>query len=177
MQKKWGGVLGIVALGAVVLAVWMFWRPTTPAPGVLEVSGRIEGDQAAVGAKVGGKIVRLAVREGDRLDGGELIAGLASDQAEAQLQQAEHVLHTARAQLAEAQARVVAAQRQREGAELAVTLAERESRARIGEAEAALGAARARLHQAEADAEKAAKDRARYRELFARKAVSAQELD
>jgi multidrug resistance efflux pump len=58
---------------------------------------------------------------------------------------------------------VVTAQRQREGAELAVTLAERESRAR--------------LRQAEADAEKAAKDHARYRELFARETIAAQQLD
>lgn len=167
-KQKWGVGLGVVALGALALVVWVIWRPAPSVPGVLEVNGRIEGDQAAVGPKVGGQLVRLAVREGDTLEAGELVAELASDQLEAQLAQAEHVLHTARERLAEARARLVTAQRQREGAELAVTLAERESGARIRETEAALGAARARLRQAEADAEKAAKDHDRHRELFAR---------
>jgi HlyD family secretion protein len=60
---------------------------------------------------------------------------------------------------------------------MAVTLTERESRARIGEAEAALGAARARVRQAEADLERAAKDHARYRRLFAEGMIAAQQLD
>jgi HlyD family secretion protein len=177
MKKKWVVGGGLLAVAALVLAVWMVWRPLPPEPGVLKANGRIEGDQAAVGAKVGGKIVRLTVREGDGLEAGALIAELSSDQVVAQLAQAEHSLHTAQERLTEAQSRVVASQRQQEGAELAVTLAERESRARIGQAEAALGAARALLRQAEADAEKAAKDHARYRDLFARRAIAAQQLD
>jgi HlyD family secretion protein len=177
MKGKWRVGLGLLALGTVALAVWMVWRPSPPPSGILEANGRIEGDQAAVGAKVGGKIVRLAVREGDRPAAGELIAELSSDQVEAQLAQAEHILHTARERLAEARTRVVTVQRQREGAVLAVTLAERESGARIREAEAARGAVRARLRQAEADLEKAAKDHARYRELFARELVAPQQLD
>jgi HlyD family secretion protein len=177
MQKQWVVGVGLLAGAALVLAVWMVWRPMPPAPGVLEANGRIEGDQAAVGAKVGGKIVRLTVREGDGLEAGALIAELASDQVAAQLAQAEHTLHTAEERLAEARSRVVSAQRQQEGTELAVTLAERDSRARIGQAEAALGAARAQLRQAEADAERAAKDHTRYRELFAGRAIAAQQLD
>lgn len=78
--------LGLAALASLALTVWLAWRPAAPTPGVLEANGRIEGDQAAVGAKVGGKIVRLAVREGERLAAGTLIAELASDQVQAQLQ-------------------------------------------------------------------------------------------
>ncbi|MBI4591360.1 MAG: efflux RND transporter periplasmic adaptor subunit, partial [Candidatus Rokubacteria bacterium] len=166
-----------VALPILAWALWLAWRPAPTPAGLLEANGRIEGDQAAVGAKVGGKIVRLAVREGERVSAGALIAELASGQAAAQLQQAEHVLHTAQEQLAEARARVVSAERQAEGAEVAVVLAERESRARVGEAEAAVGAARARLRQAEADFEKAAKDHVRFRELFNRELIAAQQLD
>ena len=215
MTKRWpiglGALVGALALGG----MWLAWRPT-PLEGVLETSGRIEGDQAAVGPKVGGKLVRVAVREGDRLEAGALIAELASDQVRAELERAEHGLHTAQEQLVEAQARVDSIQRQAEAAEIAVTLAEQESRARIGEAEAGLGTARARLgsaqrqaeaaeiavsladresrarigeaeaalgagqaqvRQAEADLDKAAKDYARYRELFARELIAAQQLD
>jgi HlyD family secretion protein len=215
MKKRWAIGLGVL-IGALALGgVWLALRPAPPG-GVLETSGRIEGDQSAVGAKVGGKLVRVVVREGDRVDAGVLIAELASDEVRAQLERAEHGLHTAREQLGEAQARVDSAQRQAEAAEIAVTLAERESRARTGEAEAALGTARARLgsalrqaeaaeiavslaeresrarvgeaeaalgaaqagvRQAEADLDKASKDHARYRELFARQLIAAQQLD
>lgn len=80
MQKKSRVGLGALLLGAIALAVWLLWRPAPPAPGVLEVNGRIEGGQAAVGAKIGGKVVRLAVREGDTLAADALIAAQASDQ-------------------------------------------------------------------------------------------------
>ncbi len=104
MNRRWGLGLAVLALASLALVLWVARRPA-PGPAVLEVSGRIEGDQAAVAAKVGGRLVRLAVREGDRAEAGALIAELASDQAKAQLEQAEHALHTAREQLAEAQAR------------------------------------------------------------------------
>ncbi len=176
MKRRWSLGLTALVLTGLALALWVGRRPA-PGPAVLEVSGRIEGDQAAVAAKVGGKIVRLAVREGDRVEAGAVIVHLASDQVRAQLEQAEHALHTAREQLTEAQARVRSAARQVEGAQLAVTLAERESRARVGEAEAALGAARARVGEAEAHLERAAKDYARYRQLFDERLIAAQQLD
>lgn len=176
MRKRWSLGLAALALASLVLVLWAVRRPAAT-PGVLEVSGRIEGDQAAVAPKIGGKIVRLPAREGDRLEAGQLVAGLASEQAEAELEQAAHILHTAREQLAEARARVASAERQVEGAEIAVRLTEQESPARIREAEAAVGAARARLREAEASLEKAARDYARYRQLFAEELIAARQLD
>lgn len=46
-------LLVFVALVLVTGAVWLVWLPATEAPGVVDVSGRVEGDQAAVGAKIG----------------------------------------------------------------------------------------------------------------------------
>jgi HlyD family secretion protein len=177
MHKRWGIGLALIGLGILLVVLWRAWQSTPTTPGILEVNGRVEGDQAAVGARVGGKIVRLVIREGDRLAAGALIAELASDQVQAQLEQAEHALHAAREHIAAAQARVVSTQRQIDAARTAVALAERESQAQIGEAQAALGAAQARLQQAEADLEKAAKDYERYQGLFAKQVVSAQQLD
>jgi HlyD family secretion protein len=177
VKKAWMVVAALAALGGAALGIGLVRSSGPSSPRVLEVSGRVEGDQAAVGAKVGGKIVRLAVREGDRVGAGEPIALLASEQARAQLEQAEHGLHTLRERLVEARARVGAAERQVEAARIATRLAARESEARIGEAEAALGAARARLAQAEAELEKAAKDHGRYEELYARELIAAQQLD
>lgn len=174
-QWAWGVTTGVLVILALVL--WQALRPTLLPPGILETNGRVEGDQAAVGAKIGGKIVHLDVREGDHVAAGARIAALASDQAQAQREQAEHIEHTAREQLAVAQARVVSMQREVEAAETAVTLAEQESHARIGAAQAALGTAQARLRQAEADLAQAAKDYARYQGLFAKQVISAQQLD
>lgn len=95
-MKRWWqiGLVGIVVgLG---VALWMMRRPTSITPGILMVNGRVEGDQAAIGAKVAGKIARLAVHEGAQVKAGALIAELASEQLRAQLQHAEHTLHTAR---------------------------------------------------------------------------------
>lgn len=169
-------VMCLVAATAVV-AAWFWLRPAEPPSGLLEANGRVEGDEAAVGARVAGKIVRLAVGEGQRLAAGALIAELASDQVRAQLEQAEHTVHTAREELAEAHARVAAARRAFETAELAVTQARQEARARVGEAVAALGAARAQLAEAEATRESAERDLGRSRELFARELIAAQQLD
>ncbi|OGK85002.1 MAG: hypothetical protein A2X50_00915 [Candidatus Rokubacteria bacterium GWF2_70_14] len=176
-MSRWKMVLAGALAGALAVGAWMLWRPALPPPGGLEVSGRIEGDQAAIGVRVGGKIVKLAVREGDRVAAGQPIAELSSEQAGAQLEQAEHALHTAREQLGEARAGVISAQRQAESAEAAVTLAERESAARAEEAAAGLGATRAQLKQAEADQDKASRDHGRSRELFARELIASQQLD
>lgn len=101
-----------------VFGAWIYIRSASdPAPGILEASGRIEGDQAAVGAKIGGRIVRVPVREGQTLEAGQLIADLSSDQARAQLAQAEHDLHLAREQLATAEAHLVQAVAERDRAE------------------------------------------------------------
>ena len=154
IRGRWAaGAAGLV-LASAALGLWLLWRPA-PVPGVLEASGRIEGDQAAVASKVGGKLAQVAAREGDRVEAGGLIAELASDQLAAELKRADHALHTAREQLAQARARLLAVERQAEAAGIAVTLGGEETRARIGEAEAALGAARARLAGTERQAEEA----------------------
>jgi len=73
----WAG-LALLLVAAAAAAAWKIWRPASPSPGIVDASGRIEGDQAALGAKVGGKIVRMAVREGNEVKAGQLIAQLAA---------------------------------------------------------------------------------------------------
>lgn len=176
MKRLVLAILVGITLAVAAAGVWISRRPAGPA-GIIEASGRVEGDQAAVGPKVGGKIVQLAVREGQQVQGGQVIAELASEQVQAQLEQAQHAVHTARERLAEAQARMVSARGQAEASATIARQAARESPARIGESEAALGAARAGLAQAEAELERASRDYARYRELFAKELISAQQLD
>jgi len=65
---------------------------------VVDLSGRIEGDDSAVASKQPGRVVSIAVREGDTVAAGQVIATLDDAQA--------------RAAVSDAQARVSVAQRQ-----------------------------------------------------------------
>lgn len=110
------GILGLLIVAAV--GTWGYLRSRDdPDPGVLEASGRVEGDQAAVGAKIAGRIINLPVREGQVLETSQVIAQLSSEQAKARLEQAEHDLHMARELLFTAEARRLEAQANRERAE------------------------------------------------------------
>jgi HlyD family secretion protein len=172
---KKSALLMIMAVGAVVL--WIVWPRTAAVLGILEGNGRVEGDQAAVGAKVGGRIIRLPIREGQTLKAGELVVQLSSEQAKAQLEQAEHDLHAAREEAGQAIARISVSEREVKVRETAVQLAEQESTARIGEAEVTLETARARFPQLEAERQRAEKDFNRSRELLARELIAPQEAD
>lgn len=171
-------VLGLLlVLGLSVAVLWIYWPRTEAVPGILEGSGRVEGDQAAVGAKVGGRIIRLAIREGQNLKAGDLVAELSSEQIKAQLQQAEHNLHTAREEADQALASISVLEREVKARETSVQLAEQESTARIGEAEVALEAVRARFPQAEAERQRTEKDFYRYQELLTKELIAPQEVD
>jgi HlyD family secretion protein len=169
------GVLLVLALGAA--ALWIFWPASTIVPGILEVSGRVEGDQAAIGARIGGRVIHLPVREGQTLKANEIIAELSSEQAKAKVEEADHDLHTAREQVEQAAAQIAVLEREIKTRETAVRLAEKESKARIREAKAALEVARARLPQAEAERQRTEKDFSRYQELSAKDLIAPQQVD
>jgi len=124
MRRRWGWGLAVRVVVLLALVLWQARRPTRRPPGILETNGRIEGEQAAVGTKIGGRIVDLDVREGDEVAAGARIAALASNQAQAQREQAEHVEHTAREQLAAARAMVETARARLQTAEASVKLAQ-----------------------------------------------------
>ena len=90
------------------------------ADNVIDLSGRIEGDDSAVASKQAGRVLSIRVREGDVVAAGEVIATLDDAQA--------------RAAVADAQARVAVAQRQ-------VPVLEAQMRqAQIGTQQATVGA-------------------------------------
>ncbi len=171
------GLAVAVTLALAGLVGWLVWPRAEVQSGVLESSGRVEGDQVAVGAKVGGRIVGLPIQEGKTLKAGELIAELSSEQTKAQLEAAEHELHMAREELKQALSRIAAFEQEVRARETAVQLAERESTARIAEAEGSLQAARARLPQAQAELQRTEKDFDRSQQLLAKGLIATQEVD
>lgn len=104
-----GALLVIAAVAAV--AVWrvFFAAPALP-PGIIAVSGRIEGDDSAVAPKIGGRILDITVREGDSVPAGAVIALLDDTQVRAREQQAEAMVRQAEARLAAAEAQLAQAE-------------------------------------------------------------------
>jgi membrane fusion protein YbhG len=74
------------------------------------VSGRIEGDDSAVGPKIGGRILDIPVREGDAVPAGAVIALLDDTQVRAREQQAEAMVRQAEARMAAAEAQLAQAE-------------------------------------------------------------------
>ena len=176
-------LLGLLAAGAGLVGVGYFLlRPKTAEP--IELSGRVEGYETDIGAKVSGRIEYVAVREGDTVQKGQLIVRL--DDAEVQ------------AQLREAQARVTAAQQQEqqarfqldvlnsriEEANLSFQQAQGDAQGRISQAtsnvaaaEAQLNQAQAQLQQTEAELKLAKIDRDRFVTLVQGGAIAKQRFD
>jgi HlyD family secretion protein len=169
------GVLLAVALG--VFTLWIVWPRSKVGPGILETSGQVEGDRVVVGAKVGGRITRLPVGEGQTLSAGAVIAELSSEQAKAQLEEAEHKLHRAREEVAQSLANVTVMEREVKSNETSVNLAANEANARIREAETALERERARLPQVEAERQRTEREYSRYQRLFAEDLIALKQVD
>src|SRR2546426_8151861 len=75
-SKKVAPFVAVAALAIVGVVVWrLFFVPSTPSS-VVELTGRVEGDDSAVAAKVAGRILEIGVREGDEMKAGDVIAVL-----------------------------------------------------------------------------------------------------
>ena len=171
----------VLATTLVVLAVAGFgaWRlflgPPGLPPGVIAVSGRIEGDDAAVAAKTTGRIREITVREGDQLQTGQVIAVLDDEQIRAREQQAEAAVRQAEARTRVAQHQIVVLNEQLKQNELGVGQARTDAQGRVSEAEGRLAAAEAQLAQAEAAYAQATWDRAAFARLFQRGLIAEQQ--
>lgn len=154
--------LVLLALGGTA-AWWRFGREPPLPDGLWRAYGRSEARRIDVASRFGGRLVEVSVREGDRVEAGQIVARLDSTEIEARLREAQAALHQAEQALAEARALEL----QRES-ELAFALHELERAQSLGErgftpsqvvdlrrtqkatAEAALAAARAGVQRAEA---------------------------
>ena len=125
--------LGLLLTGAGVATWYFLSAPSKTEP--LRVSGRIEGYETDIGAKVAGRVESIAVREGDAVRKGQLIVRLDDEQIQAQLKGAA--------------ARLDSIQKQEEQTRLQINLFESqilENRLNLQQAQ---GDARGRIFQAE----------------------------
>ena len=169
----------VAVLVVVVLAGLAAWRfllaPAGLPPGVVAVSGRIEGDDSAVAAKTSGRIREITVREGDRLQVGQVIAILDDEQVRAREQQAMAAVRQAEARTRLARHQIDVLNEQLEQSRLGVDQSRADAQGRVSEADAKLAAAEAQLAQAEASWNQAKWDREAMGNLFKRELVAEQE--
>ena len=166
----------LVLIGA-GFATWHFLlAPPALPPGVIAVSGRIEGDDSAIASKTTGRIREISVREGDVVKAGDVIAVLDDEQIRAREQQAEAAVQHAQARVrATAQQLEVLGEQLRQS-ELAVEQAKTDAQGKVSEAEGRLAAAEAQLAQAEASYTQARWDRDAARQLYERGIIAEQEV-
>lgn len=166
----------LAALGVASLAVWRFVLapPSVPA-GVLAVSGRLEGDDAAIAAKTAGRIREITVREGDEVRAGQVLAVLDDEQVRAREEQATAAVRQAAARVRLAQHQIAVLEEQLRQSHLGVEQARADADGRVNEAEGRLAAAEAQLAQAEAAHAQATWDREAMTQLFKRELIAAQE--
>jgi membrane fusion protein YbhG len=163
MKKR---LILVSILGIAGLAIWWFgFRGPDAPPGVIALSGRIEGDDSAVAAKVGGRIREIYFREGDAVKGGQVVAVLDDEQVRAREAQAQAAVEQAQARvkMQEQQIAVLGAQLQQ--SQLGVGQARTDAEGRVRQAEGNLAAAQASLAQAEASYQLALFDRDAYTRL------------
>ena len=165
-----------VVVGLVAFAVWrLFLAPPAVAPGVIAVSGRIEGDDSAVAAKGSGRIREITVREGDRVEAGQVIAVLDDEQVRAREDQATAAVRQAEARARLAQHQIAVLDEQLRQSRLGVDQARGDAEGRVNEAEGRLAAAEAQLAQAQAAHAQAKWDREAMARLFQKGLVAEQE--
>ncbi len=148
-----------------------------PEPDGLFLSGRIEGYETDVSAKIGGRIANVAVREGDMVKPDQLLVQIDDSELRAQLQGATARVRAAQERLERARQQLPVLQAQLQQANLTTQQANQESKGRVVQAENALAAARSQLVEAQANLKLAQAKQRRTSSLYAEGAVSAQRRD
>ncbi|KYC36842.1 hypothetical protein WA1_45095 [Scytonema hofmannii PCC 7110] len=170
-------VLGAIALiagaGYTVYRVFIY----QPEPEGLFLSGRIEGYETDVSAKIGGRIASVAVREGDLVKPGQSLVQIDDSELRAQFQGASARVRGAQERLERSRQQLPVLEAQLQQANLTTQQAKQESQGRVEQAENALAAARSQLVEAQANLELSRVKQKRSNYLYSQGAVSAQRKD
>lgn len=174
------GVLLLTTVAGFSISYWL----TRSNRSELLLSGRIEGYETDIGAKIPGRVNFIAVREGDRVRRGQVIVRLDDAEIQAQLQGTTAQIAATSQQAEQARAQVSVIDSQINEAELNLQQARGQTQGQIFQAEANLAAAESQFNQAQAQLAAAQSDlklakvtRDRYASLRQEGAVSQERLD
>lgn len=171
------------AIAGIAAATWYFSVSQNKIE-PLQLSGRIEGYETDIGAKTPGRIDFVAVREGDRVQKGQVIVRLDDGEIKAQLQGAKARLDVAKQQVEQARGQISMIESQIEEAQLNWQQAQGDAKGRIFQAESNVAAAQAQQSQAQAQQGQAVSElklakvnRDRFAQLVKNGAVPQQQFD
>lgn len=164
-----------LTIAATGLTTWYFL--SRPKPADLQLSGRIEGYQTDIGAKIGGRVNYIAVREGDQVKMGQVVARLNDDEIQAQLRGAQARITAAQQQEQQARLQIQVVDSQIQQAQLTLEQSEGEQSGRIFQAQSTVAAAEAQLKQAQAQLNLARVNLDRFAQLVRDGAVTKQQFD
>lgn len=177
----------VIALFLVIVAAagyFIFQFCNRPDPSKLRVSGRIEGYETNIGAKVAGRVDFIAVREGDLVHTGDLIVRLADDDIQAQLRGARARLQKASETRDQAAQQIDVIDETVREAQLNKQQAIEDADGRIEQAQANVAASKANLAQAQAQEAESQADlklarvrRQRYERMAAQGAATQDDAD
>ena len=142
-------LLGVAIIAALGYFGWRQLAPT-PVPTLLRVSGRIEADETDIGAKTGGRVSQVLVREGDMVKRGQLIAVIEDDEVNQQLQAAIAQVNSARQEVAQARLDVSVAASRIQEAQANLTQSREDSQGRVNQAESNVAANQAAIDESRA---------------------------
>jgi multidrug resistance efflux pump len=161
MKKKMAIVVAVLVLGTISLAFAWMNRDDRE----LIASGTLEARNISIGSKVGGRITRVLVHEGDQVEANQLLVVFESAELEGQLLQAQGRVEAARANLS----KMLRGSRPEEIAEA--------NAASNGYREAELAQARADVERAQTEEANAERELKRTEVLAESGAMSQQSLD
>lgn len=157
-------VLTVLAAAGVLVWRYAFGGPAVPST-VIQVSGRIEGDDAVVASKTSGRIREISVREGDEVKAGQVIALLDDEQLRAKEEQAGSAVMQAGARVRWAEQQISVLEAELEQSRLGTDQAKLDAEGKVRQAEAQVAASEAQLAQSESEYRKARADEERYTSL------------
>jgi HlyD family secretion protein len=160
-------------LAGVGLWLWL----GRPGDRPLRLSGRIEGYETDIGARVGGRVQEVTVREGARVSRGQLLVRIDDDEVQARLRGAQARLAAARQQENGARSQIAVVESQIRESELTLAQSRQDNEGRVFQARANVATAQAQLEQAQAQLRLARVTAERSEQLARQGATSRQTLD
>src|SRR5215203_5082677 len=165
--------LAVVGVGG-YYAYGYFFTHKVP-EGIIELSGRIEGDQSKIAPRIGGRILEIKVREGDTVNANDPIAVLDDDLVRARESAARAALAQAEARGSAARSQIAVLQEQLVHSQLQTEQSKVDASGRVRQADADLATAEAQLAQQQAAYQLALFDKDAYTRLAQSGAVSERE--
>ncbi len=173
----------VILLTLVVVVALAIWWAERPRAQTLVLTGTVDGNEVVVGSKITGRIVKLAVDDGQSVKAGDLIAVLDQEELRADQGAADHAIAQARANAQQAKAQTellestLPTKVQQAAAQVEQTQAQlQQNEAQVSQAQAQLQQSRAQVAQTQAAVAKSQDNFNRIRPLVERDINPPQDL-